>query len=219
MKAVVFDFDGTLTEKHGNLWKKIWQTLGYEVGLGSYYMSLLNQFVDKTLTHSDWCKLTLKAYQDKGFNKQILDNLVDNIHLMQGAGELITHLHAQGIEIHIVSGNITSVIEKVLEQYLPYIADIKANEFVFDDNGWLLDIVGTKYDHEGKARYIQELCEHKGYKSSDIVFIGNSLNDEYVYLSGAKTICINPDQTDFNDTLVWNKVIETDNLMDLIKKI
>lgn len=219
MKAVVFDFDGTLTQRHGNLWKKIWQTLGYDIGKSSYYMSLLKQFLDRKLTHSDWRKLTLKAYQDKGFNKQVLDDLVSNIKLMQGVGEFFKYLNDKGVEIHIVSGNITSVIKRVLEQYLPYITNIKANEFVFDNNGCLLDIVGTQYDHEGKARYIQELCDYKEYKPSDIVFVGNSLNDEYVHLSGAKTICVNPDQTDFNNTLVWNKVIETNNLMDLVKEI
>jgi len=58
MKAVIFDFDGTLTEKRGNLWKKIWSTLGYEIGEGSYYMRLLNSFLDNKLTHKRWCELS-----------------------------------------------------------------------------------------------------------------------------------------------------------------
>ena len=32
MKAVIFDFDGTLTERRGNLWKRIWKELGHDIG-------------------------------------------------------------------------------------------------------------------------------------------------------------------------------------------
>ena len=33
MKAVIFDFDGTLTEKKGNLWKRIWKELDWDTAL------------------------------------------------------------------------------------------------------------------------------------------------------------------------------------------
>lgn len=36
MKAVIFDFYGKLTSKRGNLWKKIWQSLGYNIDPDSY---------------------------------------------------------------------------------------------------------------------------------------------------------------------------------------
>ena len=38
-----------------------------------------------------------------------------------------------------------------------------------------------------------ELCKIKGYDPCDILFVGNSVNDEWVYQSGAKTLCVNPD--------------------------
>jgi len=40
-----------------------------------------------------------------------------------------------------------------------------------------------------------------------------------VHLSKVKTICINPDNTKSEDKTIWNKVIYTDNLMDLVKEI
>ena len=40
MKAVFFDFDGTLTHKSKNIWQKIWSRLGYDLGEGSLYRKL-----------------------------------------------------------------------------------------------------------------------------------------------------------------------------------
>ncbi len=219
MKVVVFDFDGTLTISHGNLWKKIWCELGYDVGPISYYRSLLYSFFEGKLSHKEWCELTLKAYQEKEFNIQKFDEIIDTIEMQNGAIELIKYLHSSGIEIHIVSGNIVYAINRVLKENVQYISMIKANEFIFDKSGKITDIIGTKYDHEGKARYITELCQNKKIKPSEVLFIGNSANDEWVHLSGAKTICVNPDETDINNTKVWNKIVYTENLLDLIKEI
>ncbi len=219
MKAVIFDFDGTLTQKQGNLWKKIWINLGYDVSAESYYVSLFKKFMNKEISHHEWCDLTCEAYQAKGFSEQLLNEMIENINLMFGVGELIKKLYLQGIEIHIVSGNIVDVIEKVLGENINYIEKINANDFLFDEHGNLVNIVGTKYDFEGKARYINELCENKQFKPSEIVFVGNSINDEWVHSSGAKTICINPHNTKCDDRAIWNKVIRTDNLMDLYDEI
>lgn len=70
MKAVIFDFDGTLTEKKGNLWKRIWQSLGYDIGSDSYYVSLFKRFMSGNITHKQWCEFTLEAFKEKGFNKR-----------------------------------------------------------------------------------------------------------------------------------------------------
>lgn len=219
MKAIVFDFDGTLTEKKGNLWKRIWKDLGYDIGPDSYYVNLFKRFMSGNITHRQWCELTLEAFQKKGFNKQKFDEIIDGMGLIHGAEELIKRLYLQGKEIHIVSGNIVSAIEKVLEKNKKYITCIKANEFVFDDNGDISDIIGTKYDHEGKAIYIKELCKSRGYAPSEILFIGNSMNDEWVHESGARTICVNPDDARSENSIIWNKVVHTDNLLNLEREI
>ena len=215
MKAVVFDFDGTLTLKQTTLWKQIWARLGYDVGKDSYYKSLFYKFMDKKITHKEWCELTCKAYKERGFNKDILNQLVGQMKLMDGVAELFKSLYDENIEIHIVSGNFVSVIKQVLGELAGFVTEIRGNEFVFDNYGEIAEIVGTKYDHEGKAVYITELCNQRGWAPSDIVFVGNSANDEWVHTSGAKTLCVNPDETDANNFTIWNNVLHTDNLQDI----
>ena len=219
MKAVVFDFDGTLTEENFKLWKKIWKELGYEIGENSYYESLVKSFMSGKITHKQWCELTLKAFQERGFTEQKLDEITKGIVLIDGVEDLFKYLKTKGVELHIVSGNIVSVIKKVLRQNVGYITAIKANEFLFDKQGKLVEIVGTKYDYEGKATYIKELCKKMGCKPQEILFVGNSINDEWVCKSGVKTICVNPDEANIRDSYVWNKVIYTNNLMDLKEEL
>ena len=45
MKAIFFDFDGTLTYDCPNIWKSIWAELGYSVQSGSEYKRQLNAFL------------------------------------------------------------------------------------------------------------------------------------------------------------------------------
>lgn len=215
IKHVIFDFDGTLTKKKGNFWREIWNRLQYSTDKNSYYYFLYKSFMEKKITHAEWCDLTLKAFNKRNFNKTIFDGLVRNVELMKNARELIEHLYKSGKKIHIVSGNIVDVIESVLHDSLVYIERISANDFVFGKNGELIKIVGTKYDYEGKAKYVEELCKTKNLKPEEICFVGNSVNDEYVYTAGVKTICINPTETNENDSKIWNKVIITDDLIDL----
>ena len=219
MKVVIFDFDGTLTEKIGTIWKKIWQGLGHDIGPESFYVNLFKSFMAGKITHKQWCDLTCEAFKEKGFCKSKLNEIIGNMTLIDGAERLIKFLYSKGYELHIVSGSIVYVIEKVVGDNKKYFKDIKANEFVFDANGDIAEIIGTKYDNEGKAIYIKELCQKSGCAPSDILFIGNSSNDEWVYQSGARTLCVNPDNAKSEDSTIWNKVVYTDDLSDLEDEI
>ena len=52
----------------------------------------------------------------------------------------------------------------------------------------------------------------------EITFIGNGDNDEYVYLSGCHTICINPHKkTNYSNSTIWHKVInDSTNMKDIL---
>lgn len=219
MKAVIFDFDGTLTQKKNHLWKRIWKELGYDVGAESYYINLYNKFLNNEISHKEWCDLTCDAFMQKGFSREHFDEMIKEISLINGAADLIKQLSEQNIDVRVVSGNISYVIKKVLGETANYVNEIKANEFLFDKNGVIHKIVGTKYDYEGKAKYIEELCKKNGYQPQEVLFVGNSMNDEFAYKSGVKTLCVNPDKTNPDNQTIWHKVLYTNNLLDLKNEI
>ena len=213
MKAVFFDFDGTLTTNNKNVWKSIWSTLGYDTGLGSEYKRQLNDFLENRITYQEWCNQTLACYLKKNLNKEIVNNISKNIKLINGAIETFKILKAKGYSLHILSGNIITVIQNVLNENIKYFDTINANEFIFDENNNLIAINGTKYDCEGKAEFIKQYMINTNSNPNELYFVGNGYNDEWAHLSGCNTICVNPEETEHTNETKWHYVIE--NLTDL----
>lgn len=217
MKAVFFDFDGTLTNKVPNIWQSIWVALGYKLGKDSEHQIQLDEFLSKKITYQEWCYKTLACYKQKGMNLNILNKISNKIKLLEGAAETFKILKDKGFELHIISGNVVNVIEKVLGENIKYFNSINANDFIFDDNGILTHIKGTKYDCEGKAKFIEEYIQSTNSKPEELYFVGNGFNDEWAHLSGCNTICINPDDTEFSNSTKWHIVIENlKNLQEIL---
>lgn len=95
--------------------------------------------------------------------------------------------------------------------------EIKANVMEFDKNGYLKRIIGTKYDFEGKCEYVEKVANMLDINACNILFIGNSNNDQLAYQSGAITLCVNPDMTDPQNKRIWhNAIYEMQNLNEII---
>ena len=218
-KAVFFDFDGTLTETGPNIWQEIWIALGFTLGKDSEHQKQLDEFLSKKITYQEWCNKTLACYKQKGMNVKILNKIARKIKLLPGATNLFKELNANGYKLHIISGNIVDVIEFVLGENAKYFDSINANDFVFDKNGMLTNIIGTKYDCEGKAKFIEEYIAKTGANPKELYFIGNGFNDEWAHLAGCKTICVNPDDTDETNATKWHKVLNISNLTELLHYI
>ena len=216
MKHIIFDFDGTLTEGKGNIWKNLYKTLGYSVETGSKYKKDLVSFLEGNLSYNDWCKINADDYRKKHLTKNIIDGLVQDIRLFSDAIPVLKELYARGYKLHLVSGNIGYVVDKVIGENKAFFTSVNANEFTFLGDKFL-DIVPTKYDCEGKALFVQEIIA-SGVDKADIYFVGNGINDEWVASTGCKTICINPEDTDATNTDIWcSKVERLTEILDIVR--
>lgn len=218
VSAIVFDFDGTLTLSSDPIikttWENIWTSLGYDV---RECQNLHKRFDKKEITHSEWCKITEEFFKERNMRKNILFNIANKITLIDGVEETFKELRKRDIKIYIVSGSIKLIIQNVLGSLNEYVDMIRANELRFNEDGYLTRIIGTKYDFEGKAEYIRIIADDLQISTKDILFVGNSRNDHFVYESGARTLCINPRLTDMMDTIIWNDCIETcTNLTEIL---
>jgi HAD superfamily phosphoserine phosphatase-like hydrolase len=211
-QVVVFDFDGTLTK--GNTirtrWESIWTELKYDIG---ECQELHAQFVKGDFSHAEWCKKTEIKFKKRNLNKETLLKIARKIKLLDGCKETFEELERRNIKIYIVSGSILDIIQEVLKPIYHRVDEVKANNFKFSADGLLTEIIGTDYDFEGKAKYIQEIAANLRISTDDILFVGNSRNDLWAHESGAKTLCINPRQTYATETdetgrKVWHDTIE-----------
>lgn len=218
-QIVVFDFDGTLTsgKTAKTTWETLWTDLGYDIRLCKQFHQ---QYDQHEISHEEWCKITEEKFRAHKLNKTSVDKIASNICLIQGIKETFIELSRRNIKIFIVSGSIKTIISLALNNLCKYVEQINANEFCFDSNGYLEKIIGTKYDFEGKATFISEIAFRYEIPESDILFVGNSINDRFAYLSGAKTLCINPKLTDPTNRNIWNNCIPLcDNLTNILQFI
>ncbi|WP_158712638.1 HAD family hydrolase [Parabacteroides pacaensis] len=221
IKVIVFDFDGTLTYNNGlrSSWEKIWVHLGYKVqDCQEYY----NQFKEGKIDHSEWCKITCKAFKNKQMSRGTLESVSKDIQLMDGAKEVLYKMKNEDhLKLYIVSGSIIQLIEYVWGDNIDdYFEGYNANILLFHRNNMLARIIGTEFDFAGKAEYIKKIAKDEKLKStSEILFIGNSDNDEYAYRSGAQTLCFNPKLTNVNNKKIWHRHYRADSFHDLYNYI
>ena len=78
---------------------------------------------------------------------------------------------------------------------------------MFDNQGLLNGIIGTPYVFAGMARFGNKIMQDKHVSPEEIIYIGNSFNDEFVYKTGVETLCINPRGTDFYNDKIWHNYI------------
>ncbi len=207
-KVVLFDFDGTLTidSKSHTTWETLWIHLGYDI---SECQELHKQFNEKKITHTEWCERTKAKFVQKNLQRADVEAIAKRIHLIKGVKSVFSKLDKAGIKIYIISGSIDTVIDHVLGSNRQYVHNIKANHFSYTNgSGMLSEIVGTKYDFEGKAAFIKKVSDELHIPPCDMLFVGNSLNDRFAYQAGIQTLCINPKDVDFTNKNVWTNYIQ-----------
>lgn len=215
-KAVVFDFDGTIsTHPAGRTtWEMIWESLNYNV---NECADLHRQFRNDKISHEEWCKITLEKFKSNRFSKSQLLSLAGNLSLVPGFSSLIDELISKNIKIYIASGSITDVIKQVVGNYYPHFSHVKANEMHFDLTGEIVDIVGTRYDFRGKAAFIRDVVLDLKCSPMDVLFVGNGGNDGWAANAGARTLCVNPTTTDPDDPEKWSANIRSmTNMMEIL---
>lgn len=207
-KAVVFDFDGTLTKvrKGETTWEMIWLKLKYNI---NECAELHRQFSNAEISHKKWCLITEGKFKKRGLRKRHLDEISNQIKLIDGTEDVLKKLTSKDIRLYICSGSTDYIINKVLGQKRKYFDEIKSNKFQFNSDQSLTKIIGTRFDFEGKSDYLNQIAIENDIEPYEILFIGNSLNDEWAQQSGALTLCVNPRLTNPDQHIHWTYSIRT----------
>ncbi|MCM1261866.1 MAG: HAD-IB family phosphatase [Butyrivibrio sp.] len=206
-KVVVFDFDGTLTKTENNYtsWQLIWLYLGYSLDdCGRFYKKYVNQ----ELSHQEWCDITAGYFIEKGLTVSDVEKISRQITLIDGTISVIKKMKERGVKVYICSGSIDTIIENVFGDEKSLFDGISCNHFLYDRNQKLNLIKGTKFDFEGKAKYIKRIVDENRISPTECLFVGNSDNDVWAYESGVKTLVVNPHKIMGMDRKVWRYYME-----------
>lgn len=214
-KLIIFDFDGTLSKpnKLPNSWARIWAKIDRQKDDDRLYGDYLSGKID----YNQWAVEVLKIYHEEKVSTKTLEEIAGETVLLDNSKEVLETLYKSGIKIIILSGGIKNIIESVLGDCKDYIYKIEAQEILFDKNGIVNGI--TKLDHfiEDKSQYVDFIMKELNLKPDEVLFFGNGKNDEDVYKTHIKTICVNPDDANYKDKTIWNDVIlKSENLKDIM---
>ena len=214
-KFVVFDFDGTLTQKGQNAWQSIWQSAGYSIGEGSEYRKLFSEYINGNYSYKEWNDRTCEYLRKGNLSSIKVYTIGARMPSMKGIKNTLKTLRENGYKLIIVSGSIKQVIKSCLKDNMNYFSAVYANDFLFDSNGILEKINPTRFDFDGKKRFI-ELLITSGVNAKNITFVGNSYNDEKVGETGVKTICINPETENHTNKEIWTNVVRGESISKIL---
>ena len=213
-KIVIFDYDGTLTksEKGTNTWFNMWKALDDLETDEKFY----SMFKKGEINHRQWFNLIVDYLKNRKVDKYFFECLSKKIVLLNNIEMVFKTLYQQNIEIYILSSGIKNLIDLSLKDYKKYITEIQGYEMLFDSQGVVYAGKNVDFLDERKDDFIKKIIKSKDLKPKEILFIGNGANDECVSQVGIRTLCLNADNTNYQDNNVWNDYIFSDDLKDIL---
>ena len=191
-KAVIFDFDGTLTKPHKlpNSWARVWSKIDCLDEDEKYY----SQFRNGEITYREWLYLCYECYKRENVCAKLFEDVAEEIELVDYIEEFFKTLYDSNIKIYILSGGVGNIIDSKLAGLKKYITSIEADTFLLDEAGKLCGVKESPSRLETKSYFVKSLLKDLNLNENEVVFVGNGCNDEEVYKAKVKTICVNPDK-------------------------
>lgn len=209
-KVLILDFDGTITQKGQNVWRMLWEEIGYSTEKNSLYAKLyIEHIIQKKITRKEWFDKTCDAFKQKNMSIDHLNKVNKMQKIKPFFKETIKKLYDNNFYIIILSGSLTNSIRDVLGQCNKYIPMVVSNRAIFNKNGKLTKIIPSAFDYAGKAEFIELIKKRFNLKSQNIYFVGNDYNDEWVKSTGCKTFCISPENTQSTNKSIWSHNISS----------
>ena len=126
IKAVVFDFDGTLTHKNDNVWKSIYESIGYPTDKNSSYHKSFVDFLADKFDYEYWVVINENDFKDGKLTKEMFYDIVNRTILIDGIKETVETLKSKNIKLYILSGNFVELISHSLGELSSYFEEISA---------------------------------------------------------------------------------------------
>lgn len=216
-KVIIFDYDGTLTkvEKGYNSWLVVWEAID-KVDLDEYHYL---KYASGEYTYDDWLYACLDEYKKYGVSRDLFHTLAEKSRQIKGLEDVLKYLTSGGIKLYILSGGIKNIIDIHLGKLTKYFTSIEAHEFIYDENGVVSSVIPLDHSLGSKDEFVRRIINKYNLQADQVLFVGNGDNDETVYKTGARTLCLNPDNAHYTDKKLWDNYIFTDDIHDILQFI
>lgn len=174
-KLIIFDLDNTLTK--GNSWAR----LNVGMGMTNEEDISLSMKYQQTKDFQSWSKKILEIYYKRGkpTKNQIIE-ILNNFELNEGVDYCIKKLRGMGYVLAVVSGSPDIFTELACKKIGIGIFRSVYN-FIFDNNGFLINIAIKKEEKLDKLAYSKEICEFLNLNIEESVIVGDGENEEMLF--------------------------------------
>jgi HAD superfamily phosphoserine phosphatase-like hydrolase len=200
-KVVAFDLDGTLVRGDGFQfsWEAIWNGLGFSKSVQTDLKREYRQKSQASHDHAEsiqayieWCRKACNHFMVRKLHRETLSNFIKPLRLTNNFLRALTQMRKEGFVLAIISGGINCFLEEKVPDFREWFDFVFINELIFDEKGFLSDVVATEFDFEGKAKALAHVCERAGCGYDETVFVGDAFNDEAIMLSAGRSIAYPP---------------------------
>lgn len=180
-KLVIFDVDSTLIQE------EVIDLLAARANVATEVSAITTAAMRGELDFSS--SLTKRVSLLAGLSADDLITVRSEIHLSEGARNLIKFLHAQGHIVAAVSGGFVDVIEPLMAEL--GIANYRANKLEITDGKLTGAITGAVVDSKSKSETLVKFAHEFKILMTDTVAIGDGANDIAMLKSAGIGIAFN----------------------------
>ena len=181
VKLVVFDMDGVLVKSRSS-WEKLHRH--FNVCARENFIKYLNG----EITYQEFMLLdTLLWFQKrKAIHREEIEQVLLNEEFVEGAYDTINYIRKRNIKTMILTSGIDILANYVSKKLR--IDYVFANSLVFDEEGYLIPGGIAKVPLLDKDKVLKMWASNKNIKLQEIVYVGDSVYDVFVFLSGVNSI-------------------------------
>jgi HAD superfamily phosphoserine phosphatase-like hydrolase len=207
MKIAFLDLEGTLTKE------ECWSKIKDKFGAGEFLEEYEKLYTEGKIGYEEWRRKLVEAWAGKVTKHQFIDELKD-YELIEGAKALIDGLKEKGFEVIIITGG-PDIFAEIVSEVLGIDEYYAANEFLFDEKGFFVDIkTHEKYRRgEGKVKFIKEIVSKKGANEDECIAIGGDDINDYWMLKEFKSFAVNPHLRQIQEVVDHN----VNSLIEILK--
>ncbi|MGH2569443.1 MAG: HAD family hydrolase, partial [Bacteroidota bacterium] len=223
-KLVAFDLDGALIRGERFSWTLVWKYLAdrrkLDPGLQALHMrwyrsQRFRHDSERVKAYEHWCDVVVSLFAEAGLKKADFQEIAKKAHVTKNLDNTFQVLRNAGVKLAIVSGGIDTLMRVMIPHIDDLVDRICINELQFGGRDERVSgIKATRYDFEGKLLALEEMCDEFEITLDEVVFVGDSFNDEAVVSTVGKAIAYSaaPD----SDISTMCDVIITEDDLSLI---
>ena len=174
IRLVAFDVDGTLADGLEFVWALLHDHFRTDPVARRWAH---DSFFAGKITYEEWARHDVMLLQARGATFDGVREALRPLRPMEGTDEVLRVLRRFGLRLAILSGSVDVALAHVLPDYPEWFDHVLINQFVFDEEGRLADVIPTPYDITHKAEGLRRLAREEGLDLEQCAFIGDHYND------------------------------------------